>query len=181
MESDESNKGNLPQSDKKFMTSESYKPDITEAVNKYADMVYRLAIINTNGSPDIDDIFQNVFLKLFQHQDSIKSEEHMKAWLIRVTINECRSFMTSSWHKKKVSLESMPETAAPIAEDFSDVTKAVLDLPEKYRDIIHLFYYEELSIKEIAGTLGLTEGAVKTRLRRGREFLREKLKGTYEV
>ncbi|MGI6003523.1 MAG: RNA polymerase sigma factor [Lachnospiraceae bacterium] len=170
----------MKKSDMNNNTSESCKPDITEAVQKYADMVYRLAIVNTNGSPDIDDIFQNVFLKLYQHQDSIHSEEHMKAWLIRVTINECRSFMTSSWHKKKVSLESVAETAAPMPEDYSDVTEAVMELPEKYRDIIHLFYYEEMSIKEIADALGMTEGAVKTRLRRGREFLRSKLEGTYE-
>lgn len=166
----------------KAMTeSDHYKVNIDEAVRKYADMVYRLAIINTNHSPDTDDIFQNVFLKLFQHQDSISSEEHLKAWLIRVTINECRSMMTTSWHKKRVSLDALPEASSGEKEDFSDVTEAVLELPDKYRVVIHLFYYENLSIREIAGTLSLTEGAVKTRLRRGRNLLNNKLKGGYEL
>ncbi|MGI6118075.1 MAG: RNA polymerase sigma factor [Bilifractor sp.] len=163
------------------MTESSFHFDIDEAVRKYADMVYRLASVNTNRSPEVEDIFQNVFLKLFQHQSSITSEEHLKAWLIRVTINECRSEMTSAWRKRRVSLDSMGEQASEEKEDLSDVTNAVLELPENYREVIHLFYYENLSIKEIAEVLDLTEGAVKTRLRRGRESLKKKLKGAYDL
>lgn len=159
------------------MSEESYEFEITEAVRKYSDMVYRLAVVNTGNSSDVDDIFQNVFLKLFIHKNSIKSEEHLKAWLIRVTINECRTHMTAAWRRKRVSLDALPEMASEEKEDLSDVTQAVLGLPEKYREVIHLFYYEDLSVREIADDLGLSEGAVKTRLRRGRSLLSKSLKG----
>jgi RNA polymerase sigma-70 factor (ECF subfamily) len=150
-----------------------------EAVHTYADLVYRLAVINTDSRADADDVFQNVFLKLMQHQNSIQSEEHLKAWLIRVTVNECRSLMSSPWKKRNVSMEALGDPGAYDKEDLSDVTQAVLSLPAKYRVVIHLFYYEELSIKEIAAALHLSEGGVKARMDRGRKMLAKKLKGAF--
>ena len=112
-----------------------------------------------------------LFLKLLKYQNTIKSEEHLKAWLIRVTINQCKSKGKSIWNKRKVSLDSIAEI--PDEEkykDFSDVYQAVMDLNIKYRDVIHLYYYEEFSIKEIADILGRKEGTIKTQLARGRHI-----------
>ena len=131
----------------------AFRFDIDSAVRQYADMVYRLAVLNAGSEQDAEDAFQEVFLKLFRHKDSIQSEEHLKAWLIR---------------------------AAPQnAEDYSEVYDAVKTLPDKYRQVIHLFYYEQLSIHQIAQALDRNEATVKTHLARGRSLLKEKLKGNY--
>lgn len=129
---------------------------------------------------EADDVFQEVFLKLFRYKDSIQSEEHLKAWLIRVTINQCRTLTGSVWNKRKVSLEDVAEVAeVPPPEDHSDVYEAVKALPEKYRQVIHLFYYEELQISQIADLLGKNEATIKTQLARGRKILKEKLGGRF--
>lgn len=150
-----------------------------EAIHTYADMVYRLAVINTGSRADAEDVFQNVFMKLMEHKNSIQNEEHLKAWLIRVTVNECRSLMGSPWKKRNVSMEALGDPGAYDKDDLSDVTQAVLELPAKYRTVIHLFYYEGLSIKEIAEDLHMSTGGVKSRLDRGRRMLAEKLKGAF--
>ena len=121
--------------------------DMEDVVRRYADTVYRLAVLNTNNKVEADDVFQEVFLKLLRYRESITSEEHLKAWLIRVTINQCRSLMSTAWNKRKVSMEAMgtesfEEPVAPETEDYSDVTEAVMELPDNYREPIHLFYYE---------------------------------------
>lgn len=158
----------------------AFRFEIDDAVRTYADMVYRLAILNTNNEQEAEDAFQEVFLKLFRHKDSIQSEEHLKAWLIRVTVNQCRSMATSAWNRRTVSLEAVAEAAAPQDdEDYSEVYDAVKTLPDKYREVIHLFYYEQLPISQIAQLLGRNEATVKTHLARGRSLLKEKLKGSF--
>jgi RNA polymerase sigma-70 factor (ECF subfamily) len=159
-------------------TASRFDFDIDDAVRRYADMVYRLAVLNTPCEADAEDIFQEVFLKLFRFRERIESEEHLKAWLIRVTINQCRSLTASAWNKRKVSMESIGEMAAEEAEDRSDVLDAVRSLPEKYALVIHLYYYEGLQINEIAKLLGKNEATIKTQLARGRNMLKSKL-GAY--
>lgn len=155
--------------------------EIDAAVREYADMVYRLAVVNTRDKYEADDVFQEVFMKLFRYKESIESEEHLKAWLIRVTINQCKTVATSAWNKRKVSMEAIAEVAVEEEkEDYSQVYEAVKALPEKYRQVIHLFYYEELQISEIAGILKRNEATIKTQLARGRKLLGEKLKGAFE-
>lgn len=154
--------------------------DIDDAVRRYADTVYRLAVLNTRDTHEADDVFQEVFLKLFRHKESILSEEHLKAWLIRVTINQCRSLATTVWNKRRVSLDAVEEMADETAtEDYSEVYEAVKELPDKYREVIHLFYYEELQINEIAKVLDRNEATIKTQLARGRKLLQDKLKGIF--
>ena len=158
----------------------SYVVDTEAAVRTYADMVYRLACLNTNNKETAEDVFQTVFLKLVSHQESIISEEHLKAWLIRVTINQCKSVATTAWNRKRASYEDAMLMEEPEEqEDFSDVYEAVRELPDKYRDVIHLFYYEQLTVKDIAGILDTKEATVKTWLSRGRKLLGEKLKEEY--
>ena len=119
--------------------ADSYVVDTEAAVRTYADMVYRLACLNTNNKETAEDVFQTVFLKLVSHQESIISEEHLKAWLIRVTINQCKSVATTAWNRKRASYEdAMLMEESEEQEDFSDVYEAVRELPDKYRDVIHL-------------------------------------------
>ena len=160
---------------------QEFRINIDDAVRRYADMVYRLAMLNTRDKYEAEDVFQEVFLKLFRHQESISSEEHLKAWLIRVTVNQCRSLAVTVWNKRRVSLDAVPETAVEDEKaDYSEVYEAVRELPEKYREVIHLFYYEELQIKEIAQILERNEATIKTQLARGRQLLEKNLKGVLE-
>lgn len=154
--------------------------DMEEAVRRYSDMVYRLAFLNTQNKFDAEDVFQEVFLKLFRYKESIQSEEHLKAWLIRVTINQCRSVMMTKKRRHMVPLETVELAAAETeADTYSEVYELVCSLPDKYRQVIHLYYYEELSIKEIAEILGKKEGTIKTRLARARKVLNHKLEGGF--
>lgn len=153
--------------------------DMEKAVRTHADMVYRLALLNSKNKYEAEDAMQEVFLKLYLYQDSIRNENHLKAWLIRVTINQCRSMAVTAWNAKRVSLEEWMKSSEDIPaeekEDFSEVYQAVKELPEKYREVIHLFYYEEFSIKEIATILERNESTIKTHLKRGRKLLEKKL------
>ena len=110
-----------------------YQFEIEEAIERYADTVYRLAVLHTGSRFEADDIFQEVFLKLFRHRESIQNEEHLKAWLIRVTVNQCKSAATSIWNKRKVSLDAVAELVAERAQqEHPEVYEAVIALPEKY-------------------------------------------------
>lgn len=153
--------------------------DMEEAVRRYSDMVYRLAFLNTQNQFDAEDVFQEIFLKLFRYKESIQSEEHLKAWLIRVTINQCRTVMASKNRRHMVSLEVAEPVAKSEEEDYSEIYELVCSLPDKYRQVIHLYYYEELSVKEIAEILGKKEGTIKTRLVRARKLLNHKLEGGF--
>lgn len=160
--------------------NQMFKIDIDDVVRQYADMVYRLAVLNTKNKFEAEDAFQEVFLKLYKNRHKIKDEEHLKAWLIRVTVNQCRSMAISAWNKHTVSLEATEEiVGTPEAEDYSEVYEAVRKLPGKYREVIYLYYYEEQSVKEIAKILNRREATVKTQLARGRKLLNQQLKGEF--
>lgn len=148
-----------------------------EIVKKYFNTVYRLALSQTKNKTYAEDVTQDVFLRFLNKERSFDSEEHIKAWLLRVTINCSKSIFLSSWFKKCVPLT---EEIVFDTEEKSDVYYAVAELPPKYRTPIHLFYYEELQISEIAKILNLKESTVKSQLFRGRELLKEKLKGGYD-
>lgn len=174
------------------MGKTGFSVNVDEVVRKYADMVYRLAVANTNVSQDAEDVFQEVFIRLVRYKDRIEDEDHLKAWLIRVTINEARRLETSGW-KKNVSLdvpdevkdevadendgEASPEEQYLADEKKQSVLGKVRELPQKYREVIHLFYYEEMKITEIADILETNEATVKTRLRRAKDILGKTLKG----
>lgn len=156
------------------------KTETQNAVIKhYFNMVYKLALSQTKNVHYAEDVAQNVFLKYLQNSQKLTSSEHEKAWLIRVTINECKSFFTASWFKKTVPLDENLQLTFD-SEEKSDVYYATMKLPPKYRAVIHLFYYEDMSISEIAQTLKQKDSTIKTQLHRGREMLKEYLKGGYE-
>ena len=143
----------------------------TQVVERWGDMVYRLALARTANVPDAEDVFQEVFLRFFRHEDRFANDEHRKAWLIRCTVNRCKSLLASPWRKRTVPLETTEEVG--VEDDYREVYAAVLSLPAKYRSVIHLYYFEGLSVAEMAQTLNVPEGTVKSQLSRGRALLRE--------
>lgn len=146
---------------------------------KYFDMVYKLALSQTKDCTLAEDVTSDVFLKFVESGKDFESEEHIKAWLIRVTLNCSKSVFSSSWFKKTVPL--LETITAEMPEEESEVYEAVLKLPQKYRAVIHLFYYEEFSVAQIANYLKLNESTVRTHLQRGRTLLKMSLEGEDEV
>ncbi len=151
-------------------------------MRKYSNMVYRLALSRTGNPADADDIFQEVFLRYIKADKTYNDEEHRKAWLIKITINCSKSFLTSAWNRHRDFAEPDENVGAydkgiSDIETKSEVYGAVLKLPPKYRTVIHLFYYEDLSVSQIAKATGSGESAVKSQLSRGRAMLKELLEG----
>lgn len=142
---------------------------------RYKDMVYRIAL-NYYGSPyDADDTVQDVMLKLFQREESFENEEHARYWLIRVTINQCKNGLRWARLRRHESLEDVSLSVQFRLPGQSQVYREVMALPEQYRTVLYLFYYEELSVNKIALLLGVKPSAVTTRLSRARQKLKTKL------
>ena len=142
-------------------------------VRRWGDMVWRLALARTANVPDAEDVFQDVFLQYFRHEDRFHTDEYRKAWLLRCTVNRCKTLMSSPWRRRTVPLDAAAEVG--VEDDYREVYNAVLALPAKYRAVIHLHYFEGLSVAEMAAVLHSTEGTVKSQLSRGRALLRDRL------
>ena len=145
----------------------------TQTVERWGDMVWRLALARTASVPDAEDVFQDVFLQYFRHEDRFHTDEYRKAWLLRCTINRCKTLMSSPWRRRTIPLDAAAEVG--VEDDYREVYNAVLSLPAKYRAVIHLHYFEGLSVAEMAAALQSTEGTVKSQLSRGRALLRDML------
>ena len=154
------------------------KPPLQDLVEAYGQNLYTIAFNICRNSHDAEDVVQDTFLAYLTAKKEFETQEHIRAWLIRVAINKAKNKTRTFWHGHTVALEDyMAE--APAAEA-SDLLEAVMQLPEKYRIVIHLFYYEDYSVKEISEILRLTPGNVKVRLTRGREALRNTLKEEWD-
>ncbi len=152
------------------MTNEQF----TGYAERYIDTVFRVALNYLRSSADADDVTQNVFEKLLKESRDFESDSHVKNWLIRVAINECKNLVRSRWWKA----ESFEDYAASLTFDnpsHSELFCAVMDLPKKYRLPIYLHYYEGYTTAEIGRILKLPKNTVCAQLRRGRELLRESL------
>ena len=149
---------------------------VEDFVEKYSKMVYRLAVAQMKNKSDADDVFQEVFLRYIKKQPVFKSQEHEKAWFIRVTLNCCASKRSSVWAKRVLPLEESLAYEDFYSEEHNTLLRELQKLPQKYSSVIHLFYYEEMSIEEISSATGVSRAAVKTRLSRARSKLREILK-----
>lgn len=149
------------------------------AIDRYADMVYRLALSQMKNKTDADDIFQEVFIRLVSHIQDLESWEHVKAWLIRVTINCAGKHFDQYWNKNVDYIDDTERLEDEAVEfevsEEHPVRAAVSRLPVKYRTVVHLYYYEELSVAEIAQVTGQKESTVKSQMHRAREMLRELL------
>lgn len=159
---------------------------VAETIKRNSDMVYRLAFSMVKTVQDAEDIHQEVFIRYIRKNPRFESDEHEKAWFIRVTVNLCKNLWKTAWRQKVVSMEMLGAEESGIQSDkrlktmLTQEEETVLDavkrLPIKYRAVIHLFYYEEMSIEEIAKTLNLQSSNVRTRLTRARKALKDLLK-----
>ena len=149
-----------------------------ELARAYAPAIYRLAYARTGSRADAEDIMQEVFVRLLRARPDFADRAHARAWLLRVAANCANDWFRAPWRRREGPLtDSLP---APEHED-GGVVEAVLALPAKYRTAVHLYYYEELSVAEIAKITGKSESAVKSRLFRARAMLREALKEDDDV
>lgn len=141
---------------------------------QYMDTVFRVAFSSLKNRADADDITQNVLLKLYRYEGDFQSEAHMKNWLIRVTINECKSAVRSLWRQTE-NIEDYVNSLSMPTQEHSELLEAVLKLPKKYCTAIYLHYYEGYSAAEMAELLSVPEATVYTHLKRGRERLKTML------
>lgn len=155
--------------------------DLDSLFVTYGDMIYRLALVRTRSAADAEDVVQEVFLRCLKNNPRFESAEHQKAWLLKVTVNCSKTLLGSAFRRHAVSEDAAGELTSENRESDPDVYDAVLKLPEKYRTAIHLFYYEDYSVKEIALLMRTTESTVKSWLHRARGMLKESLGGDYEV
>jgi len=151
------------------------KARFTAAVGRYQNMVYRTALHALGIPQDADDAVQEVFLRLFNYRGTFESEEHLRRWLLRVAVNYCRDALKSPWRRRRVSLAEVPEAPVFDRPEQAELYREVMALPAQYRTVLDLFYYEELSVREIGELLGVGTSTVTTRLARARRRLRERL------
>ena len=151
--------------------------NMEQLFDQYAEMIIRIAFQIVKNQSDAEDVCQEVFLKLMQNKKAFDSEEHRKAWIIRVTINKSKDVARSSWFSRTVELTN----DIPTYENESlPITGEIMKLPVKYRSVIYLHYYEGYSVKEIANILQCKENTILTWLSRGRKKLEKNLIGGLE-
>ncbi|MCI8335589.1 MAG: sigma-70 family RNA polymerase sigma factor [Peptococcaceae bacterium] len=152
------------------------REEITLLIERYQDNLFAAAFSICKNAADANDIVQETFLQYYTIDKEFETEQHIKAWLIRVAINKAKNINLSFWKRKRVSMEDYINTLAFETPEDGPLFEEVMGLPEKYRIIIHLFYYEDYSIREIANILKISEANVKVRLTRGRTLLKKTLK-----
>lgn len=149
--------------------------NLEQLYKKYRDNIFAIGL-NYFGNPsDADDIVQETFFKLSKSRTAFDSEEHIRNWLIRVAVNECKRISLSFWWRKRQPLEEYLETVSFETKEENELFSAVMKLKPKYRQAIHLFYYEGYSTTEIANILHISQSTVTTRLARARHQLKENL------
>lgn len=146
----------------------------TEAVKQYMDTVYRVALNYLRDGAAAEDVCQEVFLRLYRRAPELESPEHLRRWLIRVAVNECKRALTSPWRRVEPleTCETLPAPRDPAGES---AFQMMLSLPRRYRVVLHLYYYEGYATGEIAQMLGIRPATVRSRLDRGREQLKQRL------
>jgi len=161
--------------------------NIENVIKEYKPTVFGIALSNLRNQSDAEDVFQDVFLIYFKkHLDgklNLKNDEHRKAWLIRTTLNRCKKYKTSLWKKRWADLEENSDSASDdwrfALEEENAVYSAMSTLPEKYRNVLHLFYFEDLSVEKVSETLKIKQNTIRVQLKRGRELMRNILKQDY--
>ena len=146
----------------------------------YLDCIYRVVLNGCRNYADAEDVVQNTFMKLLEKENDFQDDEHIRKWLIRVAVNECNSLWRSPWKRRMTSMEEAakePEFSTP---EKSALYYAVEELPLKYRQVVHLYYFEEFCVREIAAIMNISETAVQTRLLRARKKLKEKLEEVWQ-
>ncbi|QAA33838.1 RNA polymerase sigma factor [Clostridium manihotivorum] len=146
-------------------------------VETHGNTVYKICKLYLKSEADVEDVFQQVFLTLIEKKPSFKDSEHEKAWLIKVASNKCKDFLKNYWNKNTISIENVD---SPIEENSSnEVITAVAALDNNYKLVIFMYYYQGYSTSEISEILKVKEATIRTRLKRAREKLKEKLEVDY--
>ena len=148
-----------------------------EKYSLYSDMLFRICMVYLGNKEDVEEAMQESFLKLLYKSPQFTSDEHEKAWLIRITTNICKDMLRSVWRKRVVNMDYI-ENYYDNASDIH-IVEDILKIPAKYKAVIYLYYFEEYAVKDIAKILKITESAVKMRLKRGRDILKIQLEGEY--
>lgn len=168
---------------------------LQEKIDHYGDMLFKIAYARLGNRADAEDVVQETFYQYLKAAREYDNAEHEKAWLIRVTLNGCHKERRSAFNRRRSDVpdleqlcqekaetegECSPEETVLRRERAGTVLEAVWRLPVKYRDVIHLFYYEDLSVNEIAEILERKTSTVTSQLTRGREILKKSLKEEYD-
>ena len=143
---------------------------------QYQKSLFVAAFNICGNSDDANDMVQETFIQYHVSGKDFNDEEHIKSWLLRVVINKSKNLTRSFWRRNKVSMDEIGANVVFESGENERLFEEVMKLPEKYRIIIHLFYYEDYSAAQIAQILEMSEAAVKMRLSRGRNMLRDVLK-----
>ena len=146
------------------------------AVERYGDMLFRLAYSCTRSRADAEDVMQETLLKLYTAQKAFESPDHEKNWLVRVAVNECRHLLRTPWRRRTGPLEEAADTPVWDTPAQSELFRQVMALPPKYRAAIYLYYYEGYAVREIAALLGAKISTVQTWLLRARGQLKLRVK-----
>ena len=155
--------------------------EASRAIRMYADTVRRICMVHLKNYSDTEDIFQTVFLKYVLHSEPFESEEHEKAWIIRVTVNACKDLLKNVFRSRTVPLETLVEMPQAQELRHTELLEAVLSLPAKYKDVVYLYYYEGYSAEEISRILKKNVNTVYTLLTRARKILKKELEGVTDI
>ncbi len=156
------------------------RQSVQELFERYQNNLYAAAFNICKNAEDAKDVVQDTFIQYYSLKKEFDSEQHIRAWLLRVAINKAKNANRTFWRKNKVPLEEYMETLTFETPESEELFETVMNLPEKYRIVIHLFYYEDYTVREIADILKISESNVKVRLSRGRVLLKEKLQEEWE-
>lgn len=146
--------------------------EVNRAIELYSDTVRRLCVVYLKNHSDTEDVFQTVFFKYYLSSAVFESDEHEKAWFIRVTINACKDMLKSFFRSRTVSLDEIVDLPAEAPKENGEVLKAVLSLPAKYRDVVYLHYYEDYTAPQISAILHKNVNTIYTLLTRSKDMLR---------
>lgn len=143
--------------------------------DQYIDVVYRVSLSYCKNKSDAEDVVQNAFMKLLKTDTEFVDDEHIRKWLVKVAVNECKNISKSFWYRNITSFDELDKEPEYTQSDEKELFEEVMKLPKKYSVVLHLYYYEGYSVKEIAQTLEISESNVQTRLMRARNKLKENL------
>jgi len=153
---------------------------VQELATLYQRNLFTMAFNICKNAQDAEDIVQDTFVQYYTTKKEFESEQHIRAWLMRVAVNKAKNVTRTFWRRNKVSIEDYMETLIFETPEAENLFETVMHLPEKYRIVIHLYYYEDYAVREIADILKLSESNVKIRLSRGRALLKEALKEEWD-
>lgn len=152
--------------------------EFRQLYNRQIRRVYKLALLLLGSVADAEDVAQTVFLKAWEKAPKYRSENHETAWFLTTTRNQCRDLQKSFYRKHRTAIEDAPEQSVPLASDIdNEIWQALQSLPEKYRIVLYLYYYEGYPVKELSVLLGRRASTLQTQLATGRKLLKERLGG----